>query len=110
MIQAGPLVDIHIPRDKSTGQHRGFGFAEYETEESAIYAVHLFTGTVCLFNRMPRFQVSVNERMFPAQTSSCNVMSRIHLIRRSFSCADFHIRKIKSQHVDGIPCLAQSDI
>ena len=60
MIQAGPLVDIHIPRDKTTGQHRGFGFAEYETEESAIYAVHLFTGTVCLFNRMPRFQVSVS--------------------------------------------------
>ncbi|GJP51647.1 hypothetical protein CLOM_g10799 [Closterium sp. NIES-68] len=58
MQQAGPLVDLHMPRDKASGQHRGYGFAEYETEESAQYAVKLFSGLVRLFNRQLRFQIS----------------------------------------------------
>ncbi|CAI5977531.1 unnamed protein product [Closterium sp. NIES-65] len=58
MQQAGPLVDLHVPRDKASGQHRGYGFAEYETEESAQYAVKLFSGLVRLFNRQLRFQIS----------------------------------------------------
>lgn len=58
MVQAGPLVNVHIPRDCDTKKHRGYGFAEYTTESNAQYAVRLFSGLVCLHNRPLRFQIS----------------------------------------------------
>jgi splicing factor 3B subunit 4 len=57
MIQAGPLVDLYIPRDKETNRHKGYAFAEYETEEVAQYAIKLFSGLVCLHNKFVRFAV-----------------------------------------------------
>ncbi|KAI3807112.1 hypothetical protein L1987_23034 [Smallanthus sonchifolius] len=39
LIQAGRVVDLHIPRDKETDKPKGFAFAEYETEEIADYAI-----------------------------------------------------------------------
>lgn len=58
MVQAGPLVNVHIPRDSDTKKQRGYGFAEYTTESNAQYAVRLFSGLVCLHNRPLRFQIS----------------------------------------------------
>ncbi|XP_052174508.1 uncharacterized protein LOC127789611 isoform X3 [Diospyros lotus] len=55
LIQAGRIVDLHIPRDKETNRPKGFAFAEYETEEIADYAVSLFTGLVTLYNRTLKF-------------------------------------------------------
>ncbi|XP_052174507.1 uncharacterized protein LOC127789611 isoform X2 [Diospyros lotus] len=58
LIQAGRIVDLHIPRDKETNRPKGFAFAEYETEEIADYAVSLFTGLVTLYNRTLKFAIS----------------------------------------------------
>jgi hypothetical protein len=57
MVQAGPLVNVNIPRDNDSKKHKGYGFAEYTTESNAQYAVRLFSGLVCLHNRPLRFQV-----------------------------------------------------
>lgn len=57
LIQAGRVVDLHIPRDKETDRPKGFAFVEYETEEIANYAVRLFSGLVTLFNRTLKFAV-----------------------------------------------------
>eukprot|EP00952_Eustigmatos_sp_NYUAD-ZCMA_P002558 11220-Eustigmatos_ZCMA.PRE.1 len=38
MLQAGPVVNVHIPKDKVTGMHQSFGFVEFRTEEDADYA------------------------------------------------------------------------
>lgn len=38
MTNAGPVVHVHIPRDKVTGSHQAFGFVEFRTEEDAEYA------------------------------------------------------------------------
>lgn len=57
LIQAGRVVDLHIPRDKDTDKPKGFAFAEYESEEIADYAVRLFTGLVTLYNRTLKFAV-----------------------------------------------------
>lgn len=59
LIQAGRVVDLHIPRDKETDKPKGFAFAEYETEEIADYAVKLFSGLVSLYNRTLKFAVSL---------------------------------------------------
>lgn len=57
LIQAGRVVDLHIPRDKETNRPKGFAFAEYETAEIADYAVGLFSGLVTLYNRTLKFAV-----------------------------------------------------
>jgi RNA recognition motif. (a.k.a. RRM, RBD, or RNP domain) len=57
MIQAGRLVDLHIPRDKETNKHKGYAFAEYESPEIADYAIRLFNGLVRLHNRTVKFAV-----------------------------------------------------
>lgn len=60
LIQSGRVVDLHFPRDKETGKRKGYAFAKYETEESADYAVRLFSGLVILYNRTLKFAVSVH--------------------------------------------------
>jgi len=69
MIQAGPLIDLYIPRDKETTRHKGYAFAEYETEEIAQYAVKLFSGLVSLHNRSVRFAISGQDKSPQTQTA-----------------------------------------
>ena len=57
LIQAGRVVDLHIPRDRETEKPKGYAFAEYEAEEIADYAVKLFSGLVTLYNRTLKFAV-----------------------------------------------------
>ncbi|RID45834.1 hypothetical protein BRARA_I02530 [Brassica rapa] len=62
LIQAGRVIDLHIPRDKETEKPKGFAFAEYETEEIADYAVKLFSGLVSLYNRTLKFAISGQDK------------------------------------------------
>jgi len=39
MLQAGPVVNVHMPKDKVTGLHQGYGFVEFRGEEDAEYAI-----------------------------------------------------------------------
>ncbi|ORY46781.1 splicing factor 3b [Rhizoclosmatium globosum] len=41
MLQAGPVVNIHLPKDRVTQSHQGFGFAEFQTEDDAEYAIKI---------------------------------------------------------------------
>jgi len=41
MLQAGPVVNVHIPKDKLTQQHMGYGFVEFHNEEDADYAIKI---------------------------------------------------------------------
>ena len=41
MVQAGPVVNVHIPKDKLTLQHMGFGFVEFRAEVDAEYAIKI---------------------------------------------------------------------
>ncbi|KFK32025.1 hypothetical protein AALP_AA6G190400 [Arabis alpina] len=63
LIQAGRVIDLHIPRDKETDKPKGFAFAEYETEEIADYAVKLFSGLVSLYNRTLKFAISGQDKL-----------------------------------------------
>uniref|UniRef100_A0A2P2J992 Uncharacterized protein MANES_18G112700 n=1 Tax=Rhizophora mucronata TaxID=61149 RepID=A0A2P2J992_RHIMU len=62
LIQAGRVVDLHIPRDKETDKPKGYAFAEYESEEIADYAVKLFSGLVTLCNRTLKFAISGQDK------------------------------------------------
>jgi splicing factor 3B subunit 4 len=39
MLQTGPVVNVHMPKDKVTGKYIGYGFVEYRTEDDAEYAI-----------------------------------------------------------------------
>jgi len=41
MLQGGPVVNVHIPRDKLSGGHMGYGFVEFHAEEDADYAIKI---------------------------------------------------------------------
>jgi len=41
MLQAGPVVNVHIPKDKLSGTHSGYGFVEFHSEEDADYGIKI---------------------------------------------------------------------
>jgi len=40
-LQAGPVVNVHIPRDKLTKEHMSYGFVEFQSEMDADYAIKI---------------------------------------------------------------------
>jgi splicing factor 3B subunit 4 len=50
MIQAGPVVNVHMPKDKVTGKHQGYGFVEFRSEDDCDYAIKILH-MVKLFGR-----------------------------------------------------------
>ncbi|KAF8344013.1 uncharacterized protein EI90DRAFT_2963928 [Cantharellus anzutake] len=38
MLQAGPVVNVHLPKDRISMAHQGYGFCEFLTEADAEYA------------------------------------------------------------------------
>lgn len=41
LINAHPVVNIHIPRDRITQTHQGYGFVEFMGEDDADYAIKI---------------------------------------------------------------------
>ena len=41
MLQAGPIVNVHLPKDRVTQTHQGYGFVEFASEDDADYAVKI---------------------------------------------------------------------
>ncbi|CAK8573234.1 unnamed protein product [Lathyrus sativus] len=80
LIQAGRVVDLHIPKDKETEKPKGFAFAEFETEEIADYAVKLFSGLVTLYKRTLKFASANKDKSTtnssPATTPTSNSFQR----------------------------------
>eukprot|EP00038_Savillea_parva_P031479 m.87013 g.87013 ORF g.87013 m.87013 type:complete len:387 (+) comp9685_c1_seq1:70-1230(+) len=40
-VQAGPVVNVHMPKDRITSAHQNFGFVEFLSEDDADYAVKI---------------------------------------------------------------------
>lgn len=40
-VQAGPIVNVHVPKDRITMSHQGYGFVEFASEEDADYAIKI---------------------------------------------------------------------
>eukprot|EP00939_MAST-03C_sp_MAST-3C-sp1_P004446 g4446.t1 len=38
MVQVGPVVSVHMPKDKVTSRHQSYGFVEFRSERDAEYA------------------------------------------------------------------------
>lgn len=44
MLQAGRIVNVHLPKDRVTQTHQGYGFVEFISEEDAEYASRIMNG------------------------------------------------------------------
>ncbi|XP_039299175.1 splicing factor 3B subunit 4 [Nilaparvata lugens] len=40
-VQAGPVVNVHMPKDRVTQMHQGYGFVEFLGEDDADYAIKI---------------------------------------------------------------------
>lgn len=40
-LQAGRIVNVHLPKDRVTQSHQGYGFVEFISEEDAEYAARI---------------------------------------------------------------------
>jgi splicing factor 3B subunit 4 len=40
-LQAGRIVNVHLPKDRVTQSHQGYGFVEFNAEEDAEYAARI---------------------------------------------------------------------
>ena len=60
-VQAGPVVSVHIPKDKLTQAHMGFGFVEFRAEHDAEYAIKVLN-MIKLFGKPIRVNPASKER------------------------------------------------
>mmetsp|Transcript_1117 Transcript_1117/g.1715 ORF Transcript_1117/g.1715 Transcript_1117/m.1715 type:complete len:318 (+) Transcript_1117:60-1013(+) len=61
MIQAGPVVNVHMPRDKVSNTHQGYGFVEFRSEEDAEYAIKVLN-MVKLFGKPLKVNKATQDR------------------------------------------------
>lgn len=68
MLQAGPVVNVHIPKDKLTQAHQGYGFVEFSTPQNAEYAIKIM-------NMVPLFgkPIKVNKAQQPSKARTLEV-------------------------------------
>jgi splicing factor 3B subunit 4 len=74
-VQCGPVVHVHIPKDKVSGRHSGFGFVEMRTIEDAEYAMAVMQ-TVRLFGKPIRIN-----RSAPSASSVSNAAGTLTGVR-----------------------------
>lgn len=61
MLQAGPVVNVHLPKDRIMQQHQGYGFVEFMTEEDAEYAIKIMN-MIKLYGRPIRVNKATSEK------------------------------------------------
>jgi len=60
-LQAGPVVNVHIPKDKVFQTHMGYGFVEFRGEEDADYAIKIMN-MIKLFGKPIRVNKASRDR------------------------------------------------
>ncbi|CAO3569811.1 unnamed protein product [Mortierella alpina] len=61
MAQAGPIVNVHLPKDRVTQMHQNYGFCEYVSEDDADYACKILN-QVKLFGKPLRINKATSDK------------------------------------------------
>ncbi|KAI8990767.1 hypothetical protein BDF20DRAFT_840735 [Mycotypha africana] len=61
MLQAGPVVNVHLPKDRVTQTHQSYGFVEFLTEDDADYAIKIMN-QVRLYGKPVRVNKATSDR------------------------------------------------
>ena len=60
-LQCGPVKNVHVPRDKITALHQGYGFVEYQYELDSDYAMKVMSQTK-LFQKLIRLNKAAQDK------------------------------------------------
>eukprot|EP00850_Spirogloea_muscicola_P024301 SM000598S19580 [mRNA] locus=s598:24:2690:+ [translate_table: standard] len=60
-VQAGPVINVYVPKDRVTNLHQGYGFVEFRSEEDADYAVKILN-MIKLFGKPVRVNKASQDR------------------------------------------------
>ncbi|KAI0852180.1 hypothetical protein F5Y00DRAFT_227457 [Daldinia vernicosa] len=66
MVQAGPVVNVHLPKDRVTQSHQGFGFVEFNGEVDADYAAKIMNG-IRLYGKLLRVNKASADKQKPLE-------------------------------------------
>ncbi|KAI1328787.1 hypothetical protein F5Y16DRAFT_398001 [Xylariaceae sp. FL0255] len=66
MVQAGPVVNVHLPKDRVTQSHQGFGFVEFNGEADADYAAKIMNG-IRLYGKALRVNKASADKQKPLE-------------------------------------------
>ncbi|KAI0157554.1 hypothetical protein GGR57DRAFT_48038 [Xylariaceae sp. FL1272] len=66
MVQAGPVVNVHLPKDRVTQSHQGFGFVEFNGEGDADYAAKIMNG-IRLYGKALRVNKASADKQKPLE-------------------------------------------
>ncbi|KAF7539617.1 hypothetical protein G7Z17_g12380 [Cylindrodendrum hubeiense] len=69
MLQMGPIHNIHMPRDRVTQTHQGFGFVEFRTPTDAEYAANVMNG-VKLYGKSLRVNKASADKQKAAEVAA----------------------------------------
>lgn len=61
MVQCGPVANVHMPKDKITNTHQGYGFVEFKNEEDSDYAIKIMN-MIRLFGKPIRCNKSSQDK------------------------------------------------
>ncbi|TMW58234.1 hypothetical protein Poli38472_011822 [Pythium oligandrum] len=61
MVQAGSVINVHMPTDKVTNRHQNYGFVEFRTEECADYAIKIMN-MIQLYGKVVRVKKASQDR------------------------------------------------
>lgn len=64
MLQAGPIVNVHMPKDKISGTAMGYGFVEFRSEEDAEYAMKVMNMIKLFGKPMKMNRASQDKKQF----------------------------------------------
>jgi len=93
-LQAGPVVNVHIPKDKLTQQHMGYGFVEFNLEEDADYAMKIMN-MIKLFGKPIKVnKVCLTTRETPFISLQHNNHQQIFVYRKYSFIKNIHSSKI----------------
>ncbi|KAJ1919980.1 Spliceosome-associated protein 49 [Mycoemilia scoparia] len=63
MTQAGPVVNVHLPKDRVTQTTQGYGFCEFQSEDDAEYALKIMN-SVKLYGKPMRINKASQDKKY----------------------------------------------
>ena len=81
-VQAGPVVNVHMPKDRVTMQHQGYGFVEFLGEDDADYSIKIM-------NMIKLFGKPVRVNKASAHQKNLDVGANILLLNSSQTIHNF---------------------
>ncbi|KAI8436620.1 hypothetical protein MSG28_010127 [Choristoneura fumiferana] len=93
-VQSGPVVNVHMPKDRVTQTHQGYGFVEFMGEEDADYAIKVMRDPETGNSKAFAF---INFASFEASDAAIEAMNNQYLCNRPISVSYAFKKDVKGE-------------